>query len=140
MITDVVRGGPADLAGLGRFDVLQSLDTEKISEPQTVTVQRQGKYTFQVTLSPRSTPLVFLPYLVRHGNTGVLRIPTFTGSTDIAQATHDLVARAASEGMTGMVVDLRGNGGGRSEQCLLAALAFNPHFVEEWMQVGWRNT
>lgn len=140
LILDVVPGGPASLAGLSRFDVIEGLDTTQTREPQEITVTRQGKSTFKVTVNPKETPLVFLPYLVRYGNTGVLRIPTFLGSGDIASKVHDLVARARDEGMTGMVVDLRGNGGGRSDQCMLAALAFNPRFTEEWIQVGWKNS
>ncbi|GEM49994.1 S41 family peptidase [Deinococcus cellulosilyticus] len=140
LILDVVPGGPASLAGLSRFDVIEGLDSSQTKEPQEITVTRQGKFTFKVTLTPKETPLVFLPYMVRHGTTGVLRIPTFLGSGNIASMVHDLVARASDEGMTGMVVDLRGNGGGRSDQCMLAALAFNPRFTEEWIQVGWKNT
>ncbi|GGJ58894.1 S41 family peptidase [Deinococcus roseus] len=140
MVLDVVQGGPADLAGMSRFDVITGLDSTKTTAPQNVIITRQGKTAFQVTLIPKEMPLVFMPYLVRSGNIGILRIPTFLGSGDIASRVHGLVARAQEEGMTGMVVDLRSNGGGRSDQCMLAALAFNPRFSEEWIQVGWRNT
>lgn len=140
LVLDVVKGGPADLAGLGRFDVLENLDTSLTTAPQTVKVLRRGTFPLQVTVNPQSTPLVFLPGLVRYGNIGVLRIPTFSGSNSIAEVVHQLVARASTEQMTGLVVDLRSNGGGHSEQCLLAALAFNPHFTEEWIQVGWQNS
>lgn len=140
MVLDVVQGSAADQAGLGRFDVIAGFDATRTRESQSLTVTRQEKWTFQTTLTPREVPLVFMPQLVRHGNNGVLRIPTFLGSGDIANSVHRLLARAKLEGMTGMVIDLRSNGGGRFDQCMLAALAFNPRFSEEWMQVGWRNT
>ncbi len=97
--------------------------------PVVFTVQH-GSATRTVTVTPALLGATELPWgEVERDASGksfyYLRIPSFEG-TGIAERVHQLVAQANGQGVSGVVVDLRDNGGGRVDQYVGAVAAFAP--------------
>ncbi len=139
LILEVVPGSAAERAGLRRGDSLEALNGspytyEKFSASRssgaaiTLDVQR-GAGRFQVQLTPGVTSTRELPHMTIENGVAVIRIPTFLAGGGVAQRVHDLVRVAQGEGATGVVVDLRDNGGGDLAECDLAVSAFVPSFA-----------
>ncbi|GGK37668.1 protease [Deinococcus malanensis] len=140
VVLEVVPESAAAEAGLQRGDVLQTLNSQPYRydalraarlSGQTITLglTRAGQpLTLSITARESSTrDLPRLSYLTVGGaQVGVLRIPTFLAGGGVAQRVHDLVAQAQAAGAQGMVVDLRGNGGGSLVECDNSVSAFVP--------------
>jgi carboxyl-terminal processing protease len=142
-IEDVIADSPAYNAGLRPFDRVIGARNQKFgnlselrqllntSEPVTLEVLRgdaANPVRLSVTMQRATLTKTNLPYLYQPPNApaGVvaLRIPTFTGSNDIAPRVHELVARAQSQNATAIVIDVRDNPGGEETECYGAASAF----------------
>jgi carboxyl-terminal processing protease len=142
-IEDVVADSPAFKAGLRPFDRVVGVKNQKINnvselrsalntpEPITLEVLRgdaQNPVRFSATMQRAVLGKTNLPYLYQPPNApaGVvaLRIPTFTGSNDIAPRVHELVASAQSQNAKAILIDVRDNPGGEETECYGAASAF----------------
>ena len=128
MISEPYEGMPAATVGLKAGDVLMEIDGEdlmgkdnqQVSEMlrgQTGTrfrlkVQRPGtEHPLEFDIVRRSIQLPFIPYYDKlENNVGYINLSTFSGnpSKEFKQAFLDLKKR----GITSLVIDLRGNGGG----------------------------
>jgi carboxyl-terminal processing protease len=142
VVLEVVPDSAAAEAGLSRGDVLQTiggqaytyerLRTARLGDQATsLGVDRQGR-RLELTITPRESSTRDLPRLTYAGPQGkvaVLRIPTFLTGGGVAQTVHNLVGQAQTRGATGLIVDLRGNGGGSLSECDSAVSAFVPDFV-----------
>jgi carboxyl-terminal processing protease len=88
----------------------------------------QNPIRFSVTMQRTRLEKTNLPYLYQPPNApaGVvaLRIPTFTGSNDIAPKVHELVASALAKNAKTIIIDVRDNPGGEETECYGAASAF----------------
>jgi carboxyl-terminal processing protease len=89
-----------------------------VKRPRIATVRMQRR-----KLTKTNLPFLYQPATAPKGVL-VMRFPTFVGSNDIAPRTHALVAEAQAQLATGIVLDLRGNGGGEETECYGAASAF----------------
>ncbi|ACO47147.1 S41 family peptidase [Deinococcus deserti] len=140
VVLEVVPESAAAEAGLRRGDVLQTLNNQPYRydalrtarlNGQTITLglTRAGQ-PLTVSISARESSSRDLPRLsyltVGSAQVGVLRIPTFLGGGGVAQRVHELVAEAQAAGAQGIVVDLRGNGGGSLVECDNSVSAFVP--------------
>jgi carboxyl-terminal processing protease len=152
VVTEVVPGSAAEEGGLRRGDLLLTIDGKPYTfaglkaakeggKPTVLGLTRQGKsLTFTLTSRESSTrDLPRLSYVPASPPAGaastatatgqevaVLRIPTFLSGGGVAQQVHDLVGQAQQHGATGMIVDLRGNGGGSLSECDSGVSAFVP--------------
>ncbi|ADV68479.1 S41 family peptidase [Deinococcus maricopensis] len=139
LVLEVIPGSAAADAGLQRGDVLTTINgngytydalREARSSAATITLGvRRLARNFTVTLRARESSTVDLPHLEWRGSVAVLRIPTFLSGGSVAQTVHDLVRDAQTRNATGMIVDLRGNGGGDLGECDGAVSAFVPTFT-----------
>ena len=143
LIVDTTAGLPAQAAGLGRGDLVTALNKSALPEgaessnallsatirsakPFTLTVKRAG-VAREVSVQGKLVNIAPLPYQRRAiglpSGTVVVRIPEFSPPT-VARDFHKIVA--ANPNATAIIVDLRGNPGGRATECLAASGAFVP--------------
>ena len=139
VVTAVIPGSAAAEADLRRGDVLRTLNDQpytydalkKAREDGTAIrlgVQR-GAAQLSVTITSRDSSTRDLPRLSRVGKVDVIAIPTFLAGGGVADRVHELVAQAIRDKASGIVVDLRGNGGGNLFECDEAASAFVSNFA-----------
>lgn len=150
VVTEVVPGSAAEAAGLMRGDLLLSIDglpytfaalrtAKEGGKPTTLGLTRRGA-AITTTLTSRESSTRDLPRIsyvravtpagaaatTTAGEVAVLRIPTFLSGGGVAQQVHDLVGQAQRRGVSGVIVDLRGNGGGSLYECDSGVSAFIP--------------
>lgn len=126
IIVSPIKGFPAEKAGLRAKDVIVSIDDEStagmsietaISKIRgekgtdvTLKVYRDGSETKDITITRDTIKVPSVEYKVLDNNIGYIEIIQFQSDT------ADLVQQAAAEfkeqGVSGVIVDLRGNPGG----------------------------
>jgi carboxyl-terminal processing protease len=146
LVAELIAGGPAQLAGVHRFDKIIGMNGTRFTSGQNGIQQiraasasgqatrfeiARGQARFELTLTPKileGTDL--LPYLEESGTPSVmlLRIPTFETYEKTSLKVHELVNLAISRKATGIIVDLRDNPGGFLTECVAAAGAFVGNF------------
>jgi carboxyl-terminal processing protease len=142
LITDLWEGAPASRAGLLRGDLVVSLNgksaaefadafqvsiAKAISTGDTVTlgVSRAGKaLEFKLKGELLTVRLPFLKVLPN--GLGVMRIPNFDVSGQVASKVHELVAQASKQKLRGLILDLRDNPGGLVTELMGVSAAFLP--------------
>jgi carboxyl-terminal processing protease len=98
-------------------------DVNALGQEVTLTVKRGTE-----TLTLKGTPAVYqnlaLPWL-EEIRTGVwrMRIPSFE-NPNTAQRIHELAAEVMTKNPSGLIIDLRDNGGGLATECLIGVGAF----------------
>ena len=139
VVTAVIPGSAAADADLRRGDVLKTISgqpytydalkkSREAGTAVTLGVQR-GTAELSVTVTSRDSSTRDLPRMTRVGTVDVISIPTFLAGGGVADTVHELVAQANRDQATGIVVDLRGNGGGNLFECDESASAFVPNFA-----------
>ena len=126
-ISEPYRGLPADEAGLKAGDRIVSVDgqstqgktTSDVSAAMrgqagttvTLRLEREGK-EFERTLTRREIKLPNMPYSGMVGDMGYIKLDEFTN--DAAKNVREAFIKLKEEhpGMKGVILDLRGNGGG----------------------------
>ena len=139
LVLDVVEASPAEVAGIKRGDritaangiILPSDTTENpkvisglagTGEPFKLAIKRAGT-ALEVEVQGKMLPVRAPSLRLISGSTYLLRIPDFLGPT-VGARIHELVLEAQEKGATGLVVDLRDNGGGLATECLSGVGAF----------------
>lgn len=133
-------GGPADRAGIRSGDLISHVNGETVydltaseaskkirgkkGEPITLTIHR-GSAVFDVTLYPEEVTTPNTTSLIIEGtNIGYIAISTFT------QKTHELFSEdlrmLMNNGIQGLIIDLRNNGGGIVDSATMIANFFLP--------------
>ena len=139
VVTAVIPGSAAAEADLRRGDVFMTLNDQpytydalkkaRMDGAATRLGVRRGAAQLSVTIASRESSTRDLPRLSRVGKVDVIAIPTFLAGGGVADRVHELVAQAIRDKASGIVVDLRGNGGGNLFECDEAASAFVPNFA-----------
>jgi carboxyl-terminal processing protease len=142
LITDLWEGAPASRAGLLRGDMVVSLNgksaaefadafqvsiSKAISTGETVTlgVSRGGKaLEFKLKGELLTVRLPFLKVLPN--GLGIMRIPNFDVSGQVASKVHELVGQANKQKLRGLILDLRDNPGGIVTELMGVSAAFLP--------------
>lgn len=142
VIAEPYEGMPADKAGLKAGDILLELDgkelkglgNEKVSEMLRgqigtrfhLKVQRPGtKKPLEMDIVRGSIQLPIIPYYTKmEQGVGYINLSTFSGnpSKEFRKAFLDL----KKQGITSLVIDLRGNGGGLLDEAIEIANYFLP--------------
>lgn len=131
VVQRVVPGGPADLAGVRRGDVIRALlrggaplagSAALTAAPVTLRLERAGS-SLSLTATPTRGAEVALQLpqgetLGPDGRVAYLRLPSFVVA-GTAQRAHDRLAELIEGGATSLVVDLRSNTGGLLDEALL---------------------
>lgn len=145
VVLTTMRNGPAATAGVQDNDILLELDGKAITQTMTVeeivaqvrgevgtpvslTLQRAGQDEPLVIVVVRErieTPSVEWRILDAERHNGYVRIRIFGEQS--AQELHTGLAELASQGVTHLVLDLRGNGGGLVD----AAVNVTSQFLRE---------
>ncbi|MCL2461572.1 MAG: S41 family peptidase [Defluviitaleaceae bacterium] len=134
VIAQVVADSPAEKAGLKAGDIIISIDgvtadagldgmisaLSVSGDPSTVVVKRgSGTLTFTVEKTMLTNQTVFVDAMgdvlpsAKDKDTSSLRYMAITAfGENTADEFRDAVAQMKDEGVTGLVIDLRGNGGG----------------------------
>ncbi|MGI5989630.1 MAG: S41 family peptidase [Lachnospiraceae bacterium] len=126
LITRVISGGPAEEAGLQAGDLITAVDGESILEEDieatvqrikgddgtdvTLTIVRDGQ-TMDVTVTRGQYDIPLVSYGVLDGNIGYIYLAEFDASAEqqFLDAYQELTE---VEGVSALVIDLRGNPGG----------------------------
>ena len=155
LVVGVLPGSPAMQAGVQRFDLLREVNGEQAgtgkpvdsaafvrlerrAAPMVLLLTRGGQPGRTLTLTPAPMQAGDVPTLsVQDGPAGrvaVIQYPTFLAGNSAELFLKSLRA-AQAQGATGLVIDLRYNGGGRLDQCVQAASAFLPTVYQaRWAQ------
>lgn len=139
IVTEVVDGGPAARAGVRVDDQVVSIDgtdaggldlaglTGRLRGPagaspgtNVVLVLRRGDDTLRMSI-PRQKMFQPTVNADRRGSIGVLRISRFNAGTAAAAAAAVRRLEGGDSGLTGWVLDLRGNSGGLLDQAIAVA-------------------
>jgi carboxyl-terminal processing protease len=139
LVLDVVENSPAEAAGIKRGDRITGangmpLPVDEIENGKTISGLAVTGKAFKLSIKRAGNPLevnvqgkilpVRAPSLrLISGSTYLLRIPDFMGPT-VGARIHELVLEAQEKGATGLIVDLRDNGGGLATECLSGVGAF----------------
>jgi carboxyl-terminal processing protease len=140
MITSVLPDSPAGRAGLQEGDRWVGFDDQRFERPddwqkfgeriragetvKMLLVRGPERTQLEVSLRGELINTVNLPSLqVRPDGIGVLRITDFN-VVGVGQRVHDLVREAQTRGVSGIILDMRGNGGGLGSERAIAGGAF----------------
>jgi len=137
-----IDGTPADRAGLQSGDVISEINGEptleltvngavrKLKGPKgtsvTITIERPGPTeAFEVTIERDDIPVESIRvWHMLDGDVGLVRLANFTSTT--AKELDDAIAALTEQGMTKLLLDLRGNPGGLLDQAVQVSERFIP--------------
>jgi len=141
-IISPIDGTPADRAGLQSGDVISEINGEptlelsvngavrKLKGPKgtsvTITIERPGPTEpFEVTIERDDIPVESIRVAhMLNGDVGLVRVANFTSTT--ATELDDAIAKLGDQGMTKLLLDLRGNPGGLLDQAVQVSERFIP--------------
>lgn len=141
VVMTVFDGSPSKKAGLLTGDIIEAIgttavtgnDLDKASNMMrgaegtsvTITLKRQGKGEFQVTIKRAKITLQTVTgKMLKNSNIGYIQIAEFDDNTS-AQFNKELVV-LKNQNMKGLILDLRGNPGGILQECVKVASNFIP--------------
>ncbi|MGL4608523.1 MAG: S41 family peptidase [Trueperaceae bacterium] len=162
VIERVFPNTPASLAGLQRGDVIVKVGNEDVREANTYQISailsssvKQAEVSLEVRRKSQRFDIRLTPDVIQFSEvrdapearmldstTGYIYLPTFLRE-GIAQEVHSLIAALQTQGATTLVLDLRGNPGGRLDELGLVLGAF---IEGEWAaatrhnEVVWRSS
>jgi carboxyl-terminal processing protease len=141
-VIELLEDSAAEQAGLQRLDRINAINGQRFptsrdgalrffqsadqsGDSLRLSVDRAGR-TFELTVRPRRTAVALLPFMNVVNGIARIRVLDFTGFNEVAPKLHQLVKKAQSLNVRGIVVDLRDNPGGTATECLAGVSAFMP--------------
>lgn len=135
-----IEGSPAEKAGLKAGDVILKVDGQEITEPNldktisvirgekgdsvTLTVLRDGSEYLDIAIVRDEIKVISVKGELIDGNIGYIQISSF--DEDVADRFKEKIVELKSQGMKGMILDLRGNPGGFLGEAVKVASQFIP--------------
>lgn len=134
-----IEGSPAEKAGLKSGDVILKVDDVEITEPNldetvsmirgeqgktvVLTVERNGS-TQEISIIRDEIEMVSVKGEIIDGNIGYIEISSF--DENVSEEFKSKITELKSQGMEGMILDLRGNPGGFLNEAVKVASQFIP--------------
>lgn len=133
-----IEGSPAEIAGLQPGDIIIEVDGKELVDPTldntvamirgeegtdvTLTVQRNDSETLDIVITRDVIKVEAVKGEIIDGNIGYLQITSF--DEDVADEFKNTIIELKDKGMTGMILDLRGNPGGFLNEAVEVASQF----------------
>ena len=133
-----IEGSPAEIAGLQPGDIIIEVDGKELVDPTldntvamirgeegtdvTLTVQRNDSETLDIVITRDVIKVEAVKGEIIDGNIGYLQITFF--DEDVADEFKNTIIELKDKGMTGMILDLRGNPGGFLNEAVEVASQF----------------
>ncbi len=141
VILEVVKGAPADKAGLQENDIIEKVNDVDVSGDDLdkttsmiaqangsevkLTIKRAGQEEFDVNIVPEKVKIESVEGNMLDSSIGYVRIKTFMNE-NTAEDFKNMVDQLKGQGMKGMILDLRENPGGLLNEAVGVASQFIP--------------
>lgn len=141
VIQEVVKGAPADRAGLQKNDIIEKINDINVSGDDLdkttatiaqangsevkLTIKRGNQEEFDVNVVPEKVKIESVEGNMLDSSIGYIRIKTFMNE-NTAEDFKNMVDQLKSQGMKGMILDLRENPGGLLSEAVGVASQFIP--------------
>jgi len=135
-VARVIPKTPAQRSGIRKDDIITRIGEEstvnmdlneavskmrgKVGTDVILTIRRGEQAERPVTLTRAMITIESVQHKLLAKNVGYIRLKNFQGNTtrDMQRALQDLTRKAGSEGLKGLVLDMRGNPGGLLDQAI----------------------
>jgi carboxyl-terminal processing protease len=141
VIQEVVKGAPADRAGLQKNDIIEKINDIDVSGDDLdkttatiaqangsdvkLTIKRGNQEEFDVNVVPEKVKIESVEGNMLDSSIGYIRIKTFMNE-NTAEDFKNMVDQLKSQGMKGMIIELRENPGGLLSEAVGVASQFIP--------------
>ncbi|MGL4109777.1 S41 family peptidase [Clostridium sp. LP20] len=134
-----IEGGPAEAAGVKAGDVILAVDGEEIGNDQSkavslisgvekkavkLTISRGNGEVFDVDVMRDTVKTVSVKGEMIYNEVGYIRLTSF--DKDVSKDFNNMLKDFKAKGMKGLILDLRGNGGGYLTEAVNIASEFIP--------------
>lgn len=138
-VDSVIEGGPAEKAGIKAGDVIIEVDGNSIdgdlhkavsymSGPEkksiNIKIYRKDSNTLEFNVMRDKVKSISVKGEILNNNTGYIRLSTF--NQDVSKDFENMLKELKNKGMKGLILDLRGNGGGYLTEAVNIASQFIP--------------
>lgn len=139
-VSSVIEGAPAELAGIRAGDIITKVDgtdiegdsakavsliTGKEKAPVIITLVRDGGEPFDISVTRDVVKTVSVHGEMIDDSVGYIQLTTFA-DLDASKEFIAKIEELKTQGMKGLILDLRGNGGGYLKEAVTIASQFVP--------------
>lgn len=141
MIVSTMKGSPAEQAGIKEADILKKINDVEYTYDQMpdvvkamsdnegnevkLTIERQGEEDFDIMITPQKVKISVIDGEMLNSSMGYIRIKSFMNE-NVTEDFKNEIQELQSQGMKGLIVDLRENPGGLLNEAVGVASQFIP--------------